>query len=311
MLNTIDVERLFSGRLLAVSDRSVIPALEERAKARAGVVDEGSARRLHAVVGDGPGAVRVTRVGTVAIVPLVGLITPDPFEAWLFGGTTPDRLVDALRQAVASDASSILIVVDSPGGDVSLITETAAEIRRLGTFKPITAIARSLAASAAFWIAAQAGEFVASPSSAVGSVGVFCVHIDASKFQNEVGIQPEYVYAGRYKVETADTAPLAGDARAFVQKQVDEVAAVFVSDLARGRRITDANVRTAFGEGRAFSAAECVRRGMVDRVETLDAVLARLQSKGARPTSKHGLNALQVQIDHDELQLAMALTDLY
>ena len=51
---------------------------------------------------------------------------------------------------------------------------------------------------------------------------------------------------------------------------------MFVSAVAKGRNVGVATVRNEFGEGRMVLAKDAVRRGMADRVETMQQTLARL-----------------------------------
>jgi ClpP class serine protease len=68
---------------------------------------------------------------------------------------------------------SILIDVDSPGGDVSLVPELAAEIRAARGQKPIVAVANTFAASAAYWIASGGRRARRVAVGQVGSIGVY------------------------------------------------------------------------------------------------------------------------------------------
>ena len=84
--------------------------------------------------------------------------------------------------ARGSDVGALVLDIDSPGGIVSLVPEFARELRAARAQKPIVAVANPFAASAAFWLGAQADEFMVTPSGEVGSVGVFNFHQDWSAF---------------------------------------------------------------------------------------------------------------------------------
>jgi len=62
--------------------------------------------------------------------------------------------------------------VESAGRQASTAWELADEIYSARATKPVVAIANSLAASAAYWLASSAGEFYVTPSGEVGSIGV-------------------------------------------------------------------------------------------------------------------------------------------
>jgi ClpP class serine protease len=77
--------------------------------------------------------------------------------------------------------------------------------------------------------------------------------------------------------------PLSSDARAYVQSQVDQTASYFRKFVAKARGVTVDAVRSEFGDGRMLLAQQAKKVGLVDRVETFDAVLQRV---AGRPRSK-------------------------
>lgn len=225
---------------------------------------------------------RTTTAGGMAVIPLHGVIQPRAsLLAMIFGlGGGLNVFRQQLRSAVADDdIGSILIDVNSPGGIIDLIPETAAEIREAGKVKPIRAIANTDAGSAAYWLAAQASELIVSPSGSVGSVGVFIQHNDWSAWNEKQGIDPTFIFAGKYKVEGNAEEPLSDEARDAFQARVDTYYEMFVSDVAKGRGATPAGVRKGFGEGRMVLARDAVAAGMADRVESFEAARARLTGK--------------------------------
>jgi signal peptide peptidase SppA len=215
----------------------------------------------------------------VAILSLRGLITPrSSFLSLLFGGGGGlESFRATLREALADDdIAAILLDIDSPGGSGSLVPETAAEIRAARGTKPIVAIANTLAASAAYWIATQADELVVTPSGFVGSVGTYALHEDWSSFNEQFGVDPTYVFAGRYKIEGNENEPLSETARNAWQETVDQFQAMFVTDVALGRGVDEQTVLDDYGEGRVLTAPDALQAGMVDRVEPFEDTLARL-----------------------------------
>jgi ClpP class serine protease len=107
-----------------------------------------------------------------------------------------------------------------------------------------------------------------------GSIGVYAVHHDESALDEALGIRHTVVSAGKYKAEGVYQ-PLSSEAIQHLQNMVDEMYGHFVDSVARGRGVSAADVRDGFGEGRVVLAREAVRQGMVDRIATLDTVLAR------------------------------------
>lgn len=224
--------------------------------------------------------------GGVAVIPLHGLITPRAsLIGMLFGGGGGlEAFRENLKAALASkDVSQIVLDVDSPGGSTDLVNETAAEVRAARQVKPITAVANTMAASAAYDIAAQANELVVTPSGDVGSIGVFAVHEDWSGFNEQFGVEPTYVSAGKFKTELNPDSPLSEEGRKDLQAAVDYHYDLFLHDVAAGRGVSVDTVRNGFGEGRVVTAGEALSLGMVDRVDTLEGTLSRM-AQAQEPT---------------------------
>jgi len=248
------------------------------------------------------------RSGTVAVVPVLGPISKrDTMWSMFLGGTSTTRLTQQLRALAADDSvATILLNVDSPGGTVSGLPELAAEVRRAAESKHVVAIANDMAASAAYWIASQADEVIATPEALVGSVGVFTMHQDVSGAMEQMGVKTTFIQAGRYKTEGNPFEPLSDDARAHVQSIVDATYAQFVADVAKGRSrdgapVTAASVKAGYGEGRVLTAKDAKAAGMVDRVENYSQAVARLS--GVKPTG------MRAEADVDEM-LAEALAPI-
>lgn len=224
------------------------------------------------------------RAGTVAVIPVTGLLVPRSLSTWF--GTIGGQ--DGLRRTISAaarnpDVSAIVLDVDSPGGIVAGTAETAETVRAAAASKPVVAVANPLAASAAYWIAAQASEVVAVPGADVGSIGIVVAHQNVSRLQERMGVETTLIRAGKYKAEANPFEPLGEEARAAIQERVDAAYAAFVDDVARGRKTTAKAVREGFGEGRVVEARRALSLGMVDRVATLDAVVAALAANRRRP----------------------------
>lgn len=220
--------------------------------------------------------------GGIAIVSVTGVIAPriHDIQSSSLGGpnTSAEGIAARVSKAAAdSNVSGIIIDVDSPGGNVSGLTEAAAIIRAASAQKPVVAIANHWAASAAYHLASGAGELVVSPSGEVGSIGVFAYHQDISAALEKRGVKPTLIKAGAHKAETHPAFPLSEDAAAYLQAAVDASYATMIDDIAKGRGVAEAKVRDGFGRGRMVAAAEAVQRGMADRIGTLAGEIERMQ----------------------------------
>ena len=223
--------------------------------------------------------------GDIAVVSLQGVLMPAAggLFALLFGGGGLDTFQSQLAAAAAdSDVQAIVMNVDSPGGVVDQIPETAQQIRDVRAVKPVVAVANTQADSAAYWLASQADEIVVTPSGQLGSIGVYQMHRDMSEAHAMRGIAPTLISAGKYKVEGNPYEPLGADAKASMQADVDDYYGMFSADVAKGRGVTQAAVKSGFGEGRSLHARQAVDAGLADRVDTLQGTVRRLASPRGR-----------------------------
>lgn len=239
----------------------------------AGVFDDGSPLEIAAKARPAS-----TVQGSVAVLPLFGVLAQrmDMMEE-MSGGTSTENFTKKFNAAVADPSiKAIVINIDSPGGGVYGTQELADVIFQAREKKHIVAIANSLAASAAYWIGTAADEFVVTPSGEVGSIGVITVHEDWSEAYQKAGVKPTLIKAGEFKYEGNYLEPLSDDARAAIQAKVDTYYDGFVNTVARNRGVSASVVKKDFGQGRVLTAKAAKAAGMVDRIDTLDGVLARL-----------------------------------
>lgn len=227
------------------------------------------------------------RTGVVAVLPVFGVIAQRMNMLTEMSGGTSTEVLGKQIQTLAADpgVKAIVLNIDSPGGSVFGVTELAAQIRAARESKKIVAVANSMAASAAYNIAAQASEVVVTPSGLVGSIGVLTEHTDISKALEAEGVTPTLIHSGEFKVEGNSYEPLSEEARATLQAMCDDYYVQFVGDVAAGRGVTRAKVRSDFGQGRVMTAENALKAGLVDRIASLDQVIAKLGGGSASSLS--------------------------
>jgi capsid assembly protease len=174
------------------------------------------------------------------------------------------------------NVSTILLNVDSPGGAVGGIPEFAAEVYAARKKKRVIALADTMAASAAYWIASAAETLIATPSADVGSIGVVYVHVDQSKANEAEGLRHTIIKAGENKFEGSSLEPLSEETKNYIQDRVNSVNKTFVDAVAKHRATTATNVNQNFGQGRTFRADDALAQGMIDRVATYNTVMSEL-----------------------------------
>jgi signal peptide peptidase SppA len=252
----------------------------------------------------------------VGVLPLVGPITYRPsFWSFIFGGTDLTGFQWQYQEFLdARDVESVVMVCDSPGGEVTGLQETAYKLRQGRQVKPLVAVIDCCAASACYWLASQADEIILTSSSEVGSVGCVVLHVDQSQALEQAGIRPTFIHSGKYKVEANSLEALGDAALQHIQTEVDRVHDLFVADIVTGRKrgLTAERVKKTFGEGRMiYSAEDAIRRGMADRLfPTSDAALNYAVSYASRVAIRADLDYIDSKLlDAGDLSAAYRISD--
>lgn len=237
----------------------------------------------------GAGFYRVDR-GT-AVLPIIG-----PTVSRGFGGVSYEAFRHDLRTAVADPkVERIVLAIDSPGGMVSGIDSAAAAIQAARLVKPVVAHVEGMAASAGYWLAAQADEIVATGLSRVGSIGVLTMHVDFSRALADLGVKPTLIYAGAHKVDANPFEPLPQGVREDIQAEVDSLRLAFARAVADGRGGRIKSDEVIATEARMFPADRAVSAGLIDRVASLDEVIATPTRRSARTGTMMSTNTNPTQ----------------
>jgi ClpP class serine protease len=247
--------------------------------------------------------------GGVAIIPIHGVLAPRINMLSDFSGGATFEQATALVTTAVADATvgTIILDWDSPGGSVAGATEFAHVLLQARTQKRIISVANHSMCSAACWAGVCATEVVATPSALVGSLGVYCLHEDLSAFLAAEGIKHTYIEAtdSPLKTDGNSSEPLSDPARARLLAIVDTAMGMLVADVAAGRGVSPETVRAAYGHGATMTAAEALAAGLIDRVETLDAVIARAVT--TPHVQRASLAAADLQLGYDLAALGLGL----
>ena len=215
----------------------------------------------------------------VALLEVFGVLTP---RASFFSEVSGLASVAKLQKQFAAalndpKVKGIVLCIDSPGGQVAGIHEFARQVYAARGTKPVVAYVSSLAASAAYWIACAADEVVADRTAQLGSIGCVMVYVDRSKEQEAAGIvEREFVSSKSPKKRLS---PATKEGRAEVQARVDELAEIFIGEVAAFRGVDTATVEQDFGQGGTLMAEKAVAVGMADRLGSLSGVIKELSSR--------------------------------
>jgi signal peptide peptidase SppA len=217
----------------------------------------------------------LSKAGTSSVVSISGpLINGDAGFMAFFGITGYNDVRSALVEAAQDpETTSIVLDIDSPGGQVAGVDDLAAFIKQVQQYKPVVAYSGGMMASAAYWLGSSAENVVVSPTSDVGSIGVLAVHTEYSKAYEQEGIKKTVIRAGEMKAVTNSIEPLSESGRKVLTESVNETYDIFWSRVADNRGFAE-TARQQVAEGRVFSGNKAAQAGLADDVGSFEDALA-------------------------------------
>jgi len=213
----------------------------------------------------------------ICIINIFGSLFP---RAGLFseisGAGSVESLSKKFSTALKDDSvNAILFNIDSPGGQITGINEFANTIYNARGTKPIYAYISGIGASAAYWIASAADKIICDATARVGSIGVVAAWRDYSEADKKAGIKEYEFVSSQSPNKRLDYTEEKG--RAVLQKELDALAAIFISAVARNRDVREETVIEKFGKGGLLIAKEAENYRACDSIGSLESTIADLK----------------------------------
>ncbi|MDO1559665.1 signal peptide peptidase SppA [Brevundimonas sp. 2R-24] len=304
-------------------------AILERAGRGSRLVDFGEYVRAH-VPGGG---------GSIALVEGEGSIMTGYGTIDLFGsgdGIYSDDVAEQLyRAAEDDDVKAVVFRVSSPGGSPVASEQILAAVRAVrAAGKPVVVSMGAYGASGGYWIASEADEIVAQPTTLTGSIGVYSGKMALGDALARFGVDVRGLAVGGAYADAYDAGEgFDAQDRAVLAQQVDQVYADFITRVARGRDLPPERVRE-IARGRVWTGAQARELGLVDHLGGYHEAVARaaalanlgdaadvrvkryerdlgpfgglFQALGGASTSLRGLMALGAVLSDPEARAALA-----
>ncbi|MBQ0161105.1 MAG: signal peptide peptidase SppA [Bacteroidales bacterium] len=176
-----------------------------------------------------------------------------------------DDIVEALN-AAAKDAKvkAIVMRVNSPGGAVTASESMTKAVIEAKKKKPVIVSMSGLAASAGYEISCFATKIVAHPTTLTGSIGVFATIPEISNLlRQKLGVTTDTVMTNKNSTGLSLYRPLTPDARAMLQKNVEDFYITFTQRVADGRHLSRTYV-DSIARGRVWTGIQAKQIGLVD-----------------------------------------------
>lgn len=214
----------------------------------------------------------VSLEGEVAIVEVSGPL--DHHEGWWCDSY--DAIRGRVKAACDMAAHTVLLKLDSPGGDVSGCFETTRALRQMcaAAGKRLVAYVDGQACSGAYSLACAAEKIVVPETGFVGSIGVINTRIDVTGNDAQYGLKFAITTSGQRKSDGHPHTPVSEGESAATQTIVNSLAEVFFDVVSEFRGMPVAQVAAL--EAGVFHGKSAVEAGLADSVMSFDALLAAL-----------------------------------
>ncbi|MEI7425137.1 MAG: S49 family peptidase, partial [Candidatus Staskawiczbacteria bacterium] len=205
--------------------------------------------------------------GSIAVIPILGEIFKEDTMCGLRG--SKDVLEDLKLAESNSNIKSVLLVVDSPGGQVSFTDILAKAITNCS--KPVIAYVEGMAASAAYWIISGSTRIIASSNlDRIGSIGTMLAFTDLQPYYESLGVKFHEFYATKSTDKNKDINDvLDGKYDDYRKNTLDVINEQFLSDIKANRPGLDESTLT----GKIYFAPDAIAMGLIDEIGTMDYAL--------------------------------------
>ncbi|WP_349966986.1 S49 family peptidase [Wolbachia endosymbiont of Armadillidium arcangelii] len=208
----------------------------------------------------------------IKVIPIHGILTKKS-EAFddVLGMTSYEKIREEIEEALINEeVETIILDIDSPGGEVNGLFDLSDFIYEARTKKRIVAIANDDAYSAAYAIASSAEKVLVTRTSGVGSIGVIASHVDQSGFDEKQGVKYTTVFAGKRKNDLNPHEPITSESMESLQGEVNRLYEMFVQLIARNRNLSMERIKST--EAGLYFGEKAIEIGLADGMTILSSI---------------------------------------
>ena len=197
------------------------------------------------------------------------------------GGRSTAELIRKARND--DEVKAVVLRVNSPGGSAlgSELIRRELELTRAAG-KPVVVSMGDVAASGGYWIALAADEVIADPATITGSIGVFGMLPTAQGLMDKLSVGTGG-YATTWLANGYDPRrPLEPRFEQLVQSTIGRIYTDFTAKAAAARKTTPDKI-DAVAQGRVWTGAQALERGLIDRNGTWSDALKAAATRAKLP----------------------------
>ena len=206
----------------------------------------------------------------IAVIYAQGEIMSGEGDVNIIGEGSIKRSLEEARND--DDVKSIVLRVDSPGGNALTSELIWREIEITKKVKPVVVSMGNYAASGGYYIAANANRIFAEPNTITGSIGVFGMLPNMNQLSKNIGINAEQVKTHTNASGYSIFEPMDENFKGYVLESIEKTYATFLKRVAKGRNMSTAQV-DAMAQGRVWTGMDAKKLGLVDEIGGLEAAI--------------------------------------
>ena len=203
----------------------------------------------------------------IAVIYAQGEIMGGEGDVNIIGEGSIKRSLEEARND--DDVKSIVLRVDSPGGNALTSELIWREIEITKKVKPVVVSMGNYAASGGYYIAANANRIFAEPNTITGSIGVFGMLPNMNQLSKNIGINAEQVKTHTNASGYSIFEPMDENFKGYVLESIEKTYATFLKRVAKGRNMSTAQV-DAMAQGRVWTGMDAKKLGLVDEIGGLE-----------------------------------------
>ncbi|GAC1334096.1 MAG: signal peptide peptidase SppA [Beijerinckiaceae bacterium] len=202
---------------------------------------------------------RLTGTAGSRLIPHIARLS---IEGVITGDKDTLKLVDDIGK---SNASAVLLEIESPGGTTTGAERLYDALRRLAQKKPLVSVIGTVGASGGYIAALGADEIFAEGNSLVGSIGVLFQIPNVAQLLDKVGVKVEEVKSSPLKAAPNGYEPTSEAARQALNALVVDSFDWFKALVKDRRQLSDAEIANV-ADGRVFTGRQGIGLKLVDKL---------------------------------------------
>src|ERR1041385_4982793 len=221
----------------------------------------------------------------IAVITMRGLISSS------LPGNVSDSMVDDMRAALQqarddSRVQAIVLVIDSPGGEVTASDAIYSAVVKARDRKPVVVYMESLAASGGYYISCGGQFLMANETTITGSIGVIIQTLNYEQLFNKVGLASVVFKSGKFKDMLNGARPITPEERELVQSFVMKTYDKFLGIVAKERNVPADLLRNTVADGRILSGKDALEHKLIDGLGELDDAYSKAKELGDAPDAR-------------------------